>query len=332
MQSHILKNSYNAGKGMLRVGIAGCGLIGRTHAHCYNAIKDKVIVVAIADICPEKAQRVAKHFENVSIYTDAMQMLENEKLDILDICLPTYLHTDYAVSAMKKGMNVFIEKPVCLTKKESELLLDAEKKTGVKVGVGHVIRFWDEYMWLKEAKEKGTYGKLVSLSLTRLSSNPSWSWQNWYSDKAKSGGVPMDLHIHDADFVRYLMDDNPDEITAKTTKDSSGMIREIDVIYTYGDTLISAVGIWDMPKGFPFGMSFRAKFEKAAAIYENEVLTLYTDDGKVTTVTFENGRDGYERELSEFADYVMGTDGARIATLSEAVDSAKLVWQEVNNK
>lgn len=317
---------------MLKVGIVGCGLIGRTHAYCYADIKDKIQVVAVADICEDKAQRVAKHFENVNIYSDALEMLSKENLDIVDICLPTYLHTEYAVSAMQKGINVFIEKPVCLTKEESELLLDTERKTGVKVGVGHVIRFWDEYMWLKEAKESGIYGKLITLSLSRLSSTPTWAWENWYNDASKSGGVPMDLHIHDADFVRYLMDDNPDEITAKTTKDSSGMIREIDVIYTYGDTLISAVGIWDMPKGFPFGMSFRAKFEKAAAIYENEVLTLYTDDGKVTTVTFENGRDGYKRELSEFADYVMGVDTARIATLLEAVESAKLVWQEVNNK
>ena len=317
---------------MLKVGIVGCGLIGRTHAYCYADIKDKTQVAAVADICEDKGQRVAKHFENVNIYSDALEMLSKENLDIVDICLPAYLHTEYAVSAMQKGINVFIEKPVCLTKEESELLLDTERKTGVKVGVGHVIRFWDEYMWLKEAKESGIYGKLITLSLSRLSSTPTWAWENWYNDASKSGGVPMDLHIHDADFVRYLMDDNPDEITAKTTKDSSGMIREIDVIYTYGDTLISAVGIWDMPKGFPFGMSFRAKFEKAAAIYENEVLTLYTDDGKVTTVTFENGRDAYERELSEFADYVMGVDTARIATLLEAVESAKLVWQEVNNK
>ncbi len=327
---------------MLRVGIIGCGGMGSKHAKCYGVIPHDVAVVAVADIDASKAQRVCAHFDGAKIYTDAHEMMRKEKLDIVDICLPTYLHTLYAVEAMEMGINVFIEKPVCLTENEAKLLIETEKKTGVKVGVGHVIRFWDEYMWVKDAKENNTYGKLLGAQFQRLSENPSWGWENWYNDVEKSGTAALDLHIHDADFVRYLMNGEPDEIISKATRNGDGELQEINVLYTYGNVLLSAVGVWDLPMDYPFDMCFRVKFERATAVYEKGVLTLYLPDGTnrviqaANEVNIEQSPEinvanvgAYEREIKEFTDYVKGVKGARIAPLCEAVSSARLVWKEI---
>ncbi len=327
---------------MLKVGLIGCGGMGSKHAKCYAVLPENARIVAVADADFKKAEKVCKLFEDAKIYSDGFEMIEKEELDIVDICLPTYLHTKYAVKAMEKGINVFIEKPVCLSEDEAKLLLETEEKTKVKVGVGHVIRFWDEYMWLKEAKDNKTYGKLLGAQFQRLSENPFWGWENWYNDLEKSGSAALDLHIHDADFVRYLMDGEPDEIISRATRNSEGELQEINVFYTYGDVLISAVGVWDLPKNYPFDMCFRVKFEKATAVYEKGIFTLYLADGtnKIINLQKETSSEedpeinvsnvgAYEREICEFVNYVNGVEGAATASLTEAVNSARLVWKEI---
>ena len=85
------------------------------------------------------------------------------------ICLPSYLHAEHAVLAMEKGMHVFCEKPVCLTAEEGRRLLEVQKKTGVSVMVGQVVRSFDEYRYLKDVYDNKTYGKLKSIVMQRIS-------------------------------------------------------------------------------------------------------------------------------------------------------------------
>lgn len=125
---------------MLKVGLIGCGFMGTMHANCYKNIEG-VELVAVADIRPEKASQLA---EGAKIYGDGKELIENADVDIIDICLPTYLHAEYALLAMDKVKYVFVEKPVTLTVEESETLKAKQKETGAFVQVGQVIRFWDE--------------------------------------------------------------------------------------------------------------------------------------------------------------------------------------------
>ena len=118
-------------------------------------------LVAIADTCREKAENVAMLFEGTQLYSTGMELLENEKVDIVDICLPTHLHTVHALRAMQLGMNVFIEVPVCLNTTEIELLTQTQNRMGCYVQVGQNVRFQAEYKWLKDTITAGTYGKIV---------------------------------------------------------------------------------------------------------------------------------------------------------------------------
>ena len=141
---------------MIRVGLIGCGFMGGMHAACYAALAELgVKVTAIADDRPEFLAQM-KEQTDAQTYESGMALIEQADVDVVDICLPTYLHTAHACAAMEKGRDVFCEKPVCLTEEDMQALLETKKRTGRKVMVGQVIRLWDEYAWLKKTVDAGT--------------------------------------------------------------------------------------------------------------------------------------------------------------------------------
>ena len=113
---------------MLRVGIIGCGFMGNMHANCYNNIPDAK-VVAVADLRREKAEEVAAG-TNAAIYAEGMDLIANAQVDVIDICLPTYLHVDYAVQALEKGIHVICEKPMSLFTEECVDMVRKAEETG----------------------------------------------------------------------------------------------------------------------------------------------------------------------------------------------------------
>ena len=326
---------------MLKIGLIGCGFMGGMHSACYNAIEGAKIV-AVADIRKEKAEEVAK-VHGAEIFADGEDLIKNADVDVIDICLPTYLHTQHAVLAMKAGRNVFIEKPVCLTNEEGKLLLETQKETGAKVQVGQVIRMWDEYVWLKEVIDNKEYGKICSAVFKRLSSFPTWGWENWLHVAEKSGSMAQDLHIHDVDYMRYVMGE-PDSFSASAVRDESGMIQQIFTTFKYGDAAVTVEGCWDYPADFPFDAGYRVKFEKATVVFDKDGITVYYKDGgqlkPELKPAFEAENDiggnlsslgGYYNELKYFVDRLNAGQPLEIAPLCEGVKSVELVLKEIES-
>lgn len=328
---------------MLKVGLIGCGGMGSVHANSWLELSDSAQIVAIADPREEKVKDFIEQ-TGAKYYPNGEALLENEQLDIVDICVPTFLHTRYAVAAMERGANVFCEKPVCLTRQEAELLLKTQEKTGAKVQVGQVIRFWDEYRFVKHAVESGEFGNVLSGVFTRLSPKPKWSWEDWFNDYTKSGSVALDLHIHDVDFIRYLMGGEPDGFHTTCTRDDDGVIQQIFTSFQYGKAVFTAEGCWDFPDSLPFSMSFRIKFEKATVTFKSdEKLMVYPENGegyvpelKKSDVTEKesginvSNQSAYVCQLRFFIDHVIKGDAAEIAPLSEGVKSVLLVLDEID--
>lgn len=163
----------------MKVGVIGCGGMGTTHYLSLKVLSSQmdVEVIALADCREEFLQKAAAEFPEARTYTYGMELIEHENLDAVHICLPSYLHTEHAVAAMKRGMHVLVEKPVCLTREEGECLLQAQKETGVKVMVGQVVRAFDEYRYLKEVYDNQTLGKLKSIVMQRVSGNVRWGFE-----------------------------------------------------------------------------------------------------------------------------------------------------------
>lgn len=330
---------------MIKVAIIGFGGMGEVHANCYKKMSDSVEVVAIADLREERRNRAAELFENVKTFETAQELLDNVQIDAADICLPTFLHAQYAVEAMEKGFAVFVEKPVCLNGDEAEKLIEVQKRTGAKAAVGHVIRFWKEYMWLKETKESGIYGRLMSGTFTRVTANPHWAWENWFNDCDRSGTEALDLHIHDLDFVRYLMEnDTISEVNSLASRNGDGVIVGMNTLIKYENTAISLDSSWGCTDTFPFKMNFRANFEKATVMFENDKLTVYPAEGEAFCPEFggagkedEAGEkiinlstgDAYYSELRYFVDCISQGREPEIAPLCESTKSVVFAEREI---
>ncbi len=324
---------------MFKVGLIGCGFMGTMHANCYKALSDKVQVVAVSDLRKEKAEELAA-LSGATIYSDGADLIENADVDFVDICLPTYLHEKYAVMAMRKGFNVFVEKPLCRSNEEAQNLLKVQAETGKIVQVGQVIRFWDEYVWLKNVKEAGTYGKVVSGAFKRLSPRPEWAWEGWLHQPEKSGGMALDLHIHDIDYVRYLMGE-PKRIQTVGLEEKPGLTEYMLTSYIYDDAVVSAEGSWNYPADFQFTAAYWVKFEKATVVFDGAKIVVYPVEGgsftpeleKVDIGTAGSGNisdlGGYYNELKYFVEMLENPAMPNIAPLSEGARSVELALEGI---
>ena len=325
---------------MFKIGLIGAGSISGVHNPSYAILSrtHDIAVTAIADIRPERREEAAKLWPDAKLYSSGSELIEKETLDAVDICLPTYLHAEHAVRAMEKGWNVFIEKPVCLTMADADLLLETQKRRGVKVMVGQVLHFFPEYRYVKDLYVSGKYGKLTSLVMQRLNGRSGmFGWENWFHDNAKSGGVIIDLHIHDADFARWIFGEpNGFELSARKT--SGGFCEHVLSSFDYGQVLVSAEAAWDYMGGFPFTASFRAGFENATVIYnstQEPTLKVFTGNGEtvIPELPFHKDEDkrkltGYYDELCYFVEQCIAGKTIEQNSLEEGVKTARLVLSE----
>jgi myo-inositol 2-dehydrogenase / D-chiro-inositol 1-dehydrogenase len=135
-------------------------------------------------------------------------------VDVVDICTPTHLHHEMVIAAAQAGKMILCEKPLARTAAQGEAMIEAVRKAGVPLLIGHVVRFFPEYALAKATVDRGEIGKVAVVRLTRASFKPSANNPNsWFHDLAKSGGAMLDLMIHDFDYARWVAGD-VDRVTA----------------------------------------------------------------------------------------------------------------------
>ena len=328
---------------MLRVGLVGAGFMGEMHSACYAALGTETVrVTGVADLNAANAKKIADS-HHATAFSDPLELIASPEIDAVDLCLPTHLHATYARAAMESGKAVFIEKPVCRTADEADELLLLQEKTGVPVMVVHCIRMWPEYQWLKNAMERNSFGPLETLVLKRVSPRPEWAWNNWLHDQKLSGGVALDMHIHDVDFMRYLLGD-PKSLSSVISCARSGEMNQIFTNYSYDHTAVSIEACWDYPSTFPFCMEYRAKFCEATVVYRSQDNSFLVYQGDETSFqptldVAEVGENaaggnvsslaGYYHELSYFVDRVSSKESIQMSTLQDAADSLKLTLEEI---
>ncbi|MEW8988197.1 MAG: Gfo/Idh/MocA family oxidoreductase, partial [Bacillus sp. (in: firmicutes)] len=241
------------------------------------------------------------------------EILDNKEIDIVDICLPSYLHEDFIVKAAKAGKHIICEKPLTLTVESAHRILQEVNRNQVILFVGHVLRFWPEYEIIKSYSESDLLRTIEVVHAKRIGQSPAWS--NWFQFPKKSGGALFDLHIHDIDFVSYILG-KVESVYAVGTKNSYGAWDHVMTTLTFQNQSKAFVEASQrMPKGYPFTMSFRAQTSQSVldfhlAAGENiEHLTqgdyhfwYYTHEKKVP-ITLDSS-DAFEKELSYFVNCI----------------------------
>ncbi len=326
---------------MLKVGLTGYGFMGHMHAQCYTATGEAQIV-ALADVDPAKRKEAEEKY-NCKTYANINDMLAAEpNLDIVDICTPTYLHEECVLAAAPKVKNIMCEKPMSLTVESCNRMIDAAKKNGVRLMMGQVIRFWPEYMVVKDLVDSGKYGKILWISAQRRSSFPFQSWENWYADEKKSGGAVLDLHIHDQDFIAYLLG-SPKMVDARGEKGPGAGINGVQALgwgYANGAKTY-AEGALNLAPGFPFNMALLVACEKATLkldISSSPSLMVYPFEGEAfapelpkpsigqSTETSGNISDlgGYFNEIKYFIDCIKAGKTPDIVKPEDAREAVKI--------
>lgn len=285
----------------MKVAMIGMGGISGTHRACWKKIKD-IEVVAVCDIRKENADAAAEDM-GAKAYYSYEEMAKNEKYDILDICLPTYLHAEYAVKALESGVHVICEKPASLKIEDIDRIYNAAEENGKNVMIAQVVRFWKEYLYLKETYESQKYGRLMSGRMTRMGRTPIFSWDDWMRDPERSGLVPFDLHIHDLDFILYAFG-NPDSMQRFRAKNEEQDYFE--AIYQYPGFFIAAEAAW-YDCNYVFQCAFRFQFEHAVLEYKDGKLTVF-EQGGTTFCPFEAKNekgDGYVPVTNAYDDEIL---------------------------
>ncbi|MHB9024340.1 MAG: Gfo/Idh/MocA family protein [Armatimonadota bacterium] len=324
---------------MINVGIIGVGGIAGAHLGAYGKIAD-ARVVALCDIIPERASGTGKSVslnigggDEIAVqatpYTDYRQLLADDAVELVDICLPTDLHAEVAIAALQAGKDVLCEKPMARSLDDCDRMVAAAQQSGRALMIAHCIRFWPEYVALKELVDGGKYGKVVSASFHRLSPLPTWSAEGWIIDPLRSGGAALDLHIHDADFVRYLFG-MPATVAARVTEDAHGPSYIVTDYHFGDDAVVYAEGGWSFPAGFPFRMTFQVRLEGATVEMDGArgPLTVYPEGGEKFTPPLLDG-DGYSREIAYLVDCLARGVKPTVVTPFDARESIRLVEAEL---
>ena len=192
---------------MKRIGVAviGAGFWGKNHARVFKEL-DETELIAVCDIDAEKAKNLAKQF-SVETYTSVGKMLRRADIEAVTICTWSTSLAKEALTALKAGKHVLVEKPMAANSKQAEKLLKTAEKEGLHLTVGFLMRFIPGIQYIKESIEKRTIGELVCATAKRVSQWP---------ERIGDVGVVKDLAIHDIDMMRYLFGGDPVAVYAKT--------------------------------------------------------------------------------------------------------------------
>ncbi|MFO8007544.1 MAG: Gfo/Idh/MocA family oxidoreductase [Candidatus Brocadiia bacterium] len=326
---------------MVKVGIIGLGGMGTKHLECYEALHDAE-VVAIADVVEEKLQpgeagveinvgegRATVDPERHALYSDADELITDDRVELVDICLPTFLHADYCVKALEAGRNVLCEKPLALSYADCERVLEAASDAPGKFMVAQCVRFFPAYEHLNETLESGRLGRLLQLSLWRGTAPPQWSWEGWLLDHERSGGGMLDLHVHDTDYICYLLG-APRAVSSSGARGPSGGWDVVSTEYLYDDHMaVSAGGNLAMPAGFGFEARFTAVFERGALAFstrEGHGLLEYSEQGARHPELAH--RDGYQEEIAYFVECIQNNELPAVVMPQSSAQSVRVVESE----
>jgi predicted dehydrogenase len=306
---------------MIRVGIAGLGFMGMIHYLAYQKLKG----VKVTAMCEQDRARLAGDWRTIkgnfgpagkkmdlsgiAKYEVLDEMLADPKLDVIDICLPPAAHAPVAIAALKAGKHVFCEKPIALAPTDAARMVKTAQAAGKQLMIGQVLPFFPEYAFAYDAVRRGKFGRLLGGHFKRVISDPQWL-KDFY-DPRKIGGPMLDLHVHDAHYVRLLYG------MPKAVFSSGRMRGEVAEYFTsqfmFDDPrmVVSVESGVIHQQGRAFCAGFEIHLERATLLYDfavidgkpelNMPLTVLAADGTVERPKMKSADpvDAFADELSE---------------------------------
>ena len=333
---------------IIRFAILGAGYMGQKHAHIL-ANHPHAKVTWITGRTEDEVKGIANEV-GAKGTTDIWDVLNDPLVDVVIVAYPTALHRDVTIQALQAGKRVFCEKPIALTIEDADAMLEAARSAAQSGGInetdpdrlaahylmiGQVIRFWPEYTRIQHAASRGDLGEILTVELERLSTSPKWA--SWFQDTAISGGMTVDLMVHDFDIASALLG-TPVEVTAWSIPKRYNDWKHVHALIKFEsgrDALI--IGSHVMPDSYPFSSAIRVIGDAAVAEYryvaqdslvgdvdkaKKDVLNLYYDTESITLDIDSKGvlssNDPYERQLNYLINCIKKNAPVEMGTPTQA--------------
>lgn len=312
----------------MRVGILGTGHMGNVHARQYRKIPG--VQIGCRDRSAERADTFQSRW-------DATPCNSSDELiawaDVVDICLPTDLHVEYAMKAIAAGKALFVEKPIAGSVEDGLKIIKAAEAANVPLMVGQVVRYFPDFAMGHRLVKEGAVGTPAA-ARTRRGGGPPKGAADWFMDHARSGGVLIDLAIHDFDWLRWTLGEVKHLYSRSVgTQTGSGPDYALTTLTFDSGAVAHVETTWMDPTGF------RTAYEVAGSggIVEFDsrrapALRVATPEGSRADTPLSGLDDPYYHELNEFLKAVKegtpppvsGYDGLMALSISlAALESAR---------
>lgn len=333
----------------VRIGLVGLGDIGRLHAQALRRC-ERVELAVCRGRNPERADALAREL-GARLYESFDAMLDDPAVAGVDICVPNDLHRTYVERAAAKGKHVLCEKPIALTWADALAMVEACRRAGVRLMVGHVLRFWPEYVELRDRLRAEAVGPCRAITMRRMLSLliSVQGEEGWRHRPGRIGSVVLDLQIHDLDFLCWTFG-LPERVFCTGPRDGDGGLNHAYTTLLWPSGLRAMVEGSYLLRGDPMVFTAKAVCERGSLDYGMNLAQFAmhdmsgTDAGRTarddpaTLLCYRPGEPPevvlrqepdvlgavFARELACFADLVRGHPRADASAPGEALDALRL--------
>ncbi|NLF01930.1 MAG: Gfo/Idh/MocA family oxidoreductase [Anaerolineales bacterium] len=314
---------------MKRIGIVGVGGMGMHHLQCWKQLP--VEIMGVYDPLSERAAKAAQECGGQACSGLAELV---DQVDVVDVCTPTPFHKEAVLAAAAAGKHVVCEKPLARHLADAEQMVAACEAAGVRLFVAHVVRFFRQFSQAKALLDAGTLGRPGVIRTVRGGSAPSAPDRCWFLDFAHSGGVIMDLSIHDIDFARWCCGD-VERVFARglTFADTRPNDHALIVLRFKNGAIGHIEGSWAFPAG-AFHTAFEIATDQGMIEYDSLNPAPLTVTVKPTDAPQAAGHtqslsplaewdDPYYQELAHFLDCLDSGEEFRV-TAHDALEAVRV--------
>jgi inositol 2-dehydrogenase len=318
------------GKGRLAIGLIGAGRLGRVYARDLASRIAETRLVAIADPVEGVAKEVAAEFDVPEYYADPLALIDDPAVDAIVIVSPTHTHREIVIAAASRKKPTFCEKPPALSLDEVAEMQEAVSSSGMFLQMGFMRRFDAGYASAKKQIEEGRIGMpLVFKSTSRDPFRPSLE----YANPKSSGGMLLDMGIHDFDLARWFMGDvrTVSTIGATIAYPELATVGDIDNAVASLTFTSGKLGVVDLSRSGIYGYDISTEILglegtlKIGYLRETPVMLLTKNSVAHDTVPYfmERFRDAYTTQLQNFAQNVQQERPAPI-TIEDGMEALRI--------
>lgn len=218
----------------MKYALIGCGMISPNHIKA--ALENDLEIIALCDLVEENLKKALESIPEekraeVKLYENHMEMLEEQKPELVAIALGSGLKRKLSIDCMRAGANVIVEKPIALSLDDADAMIETAKECGVKLIINHQLRFGKTVRALKKESQEGNFGKILhgTVQVRRNRNKAYFDAGKWRGTWAQDGGTLMNQCIHYTDLLQWIMGSDVEEVFAYTDRMTHPYIEAEDL-------------------------------------------------------------------------------------------------------